>query len=652
VKTYAWAISILDKATGPLKGILGMAVKVEGATTKMSNVAQSAFYKLGAAKYAADSFRDFNQAVMDFVQPGIAFQSAMSDVKAITGATQQQLDLMGSSARKTALQFGGEGAAYLNSYKGILSELGPAIAKNPPALASMGQAVAILSKNMGGDAQGAMQALTTGLQQFGGGLTTPQQQAAEMTRQMNIMAAAANEGSAEVPQIAAALKVAGVAASGARVGFIETNAAIQVLAASGVKGAEAGTALRNVLSKLGEGRFMPKDTQKELAAAGVNMATLGNKALPLQARLNELKKIQGDSALVSKMFGLENANAASILLRGSGELGRYAGKITGTNAAVVAARDEMDNFAGRLERMKALYADLGMSAFKTLEPYLPMINGFGQVAGGAARAWPFVSQLGSGIKRVALGSEEGSKGLLGLGGSALKAGAKFLWTATVGIGAFVLGLADAALAQLGLNVAMSANPIGVVVVGLLAVGAAVYGIIKHWDTVKVWLLDLGKFMLKMNPFYWLVQGIFKLFPGVEKWFNELWGKVTGFMKGLLGHIKGLWDKIAPYLGLGEMKLDLNGLSAGLMQPGKMDDPFANPNGPGGAKPGAGLQSGLDKVSSGGSKPTTIIINVAKFQDKIEIHSHNIKEGVNNVVGMLEEALQRVVDGVSQNATAG
>ncbi|MEJ7658466.1 MAG: hypothetical protein WKG07_01985 [Hymenobacter sp.] len=57
-------------------------------------------------------------------------------------------------------------------------------------------------------------------------------------------------------------------------------------------------------------------------------------------------------------------------------------------------------------------------------------------------------------------------------------------------------------------------------------------------------------MLKMNPFYWLVQGIFKLFPGVDKWFNELWRKVTGFMKGLLGHIKVLWDKIAPYLGLG------------------------------------------------------------------------------------------------------
>ncbi|MEJ7658462.1 MAG: hypothetical protein WKG07_01965 [Hymenobacter sp.] len=82
----------------------------------MGNVAQQAFYKLGAAKYAADTFRDFNQSVMGFVQPGIAFQSAMSDVKAITGATQQQLDLMGSSARNAALQFGGEAAGYLNSY--------------------------------------------------------------------------------------------------------------------------------------------------------------------------------------------------------------------------------------------------------------------------------------------------------------------------------------------------------------------------------------------------------------------------------------------------------------------------------------------------------------------------------------------------------
>ncbi|MEJ7658464.1 MAG: hypothetical protein WKG07_01975 [Hymenobacter sp.] len=160
------------------------------------------------------------------------------------------------------------------------------------------------------------------------------------------------------------------------------------------------------------------------------MATLSNKALPLQARLNELKKIQGDSALVSKVFGLENANAANILLRGSDEIGRYGEKIKGTNAAVVAARDGMDNFAGRLSRMKALYADLGISAFKTLEPYLPMIDGFGRVGEerGAGVADAFL--LGRASKWVALGSEEGGKGLLGLGASAMKAGLKFLWTAT------------------------------------------------------------------------------------------------------------------------------------------------------------------------------------------------------------------------------
>ncbi len=628
-----------------MQGILGKAQQMDAGITKVGNVAQQAFYKLGAAKYAADSFTDFNQAVMGFVQPGIAFQSAMSDVKAITGATQAQLDLMGLSARKASLQFGGDAAGYMNAYKGILSELGPAIADKPAALASMGQAVAILGKNMGGDTTGAMQALTTGLQQFGAGIKDPTAQAREMTRQMNIMAAAANEGSAEVPQIAAALKVAGVAASGARVGFIETNAAIQVLAGSGVKGAEAGTALRNVLAKLGEGRFMPKDTQKELLAAGVNMSTLANKSLPLQARLNELKKIQGDSALVSKMFGLENANAASILLRGTGDIGKYGAKITGTQAAMTAARDEMDNFAGRLERMKALYLDLGISAFKTLEPYLPMINGFGQVSAGAARMWPFMTQMGTGLKTIALGSEEGGKGLLGLGASAVKAGAKFLWTATVGIGSFVLGMASAALAQLGLNVAMSANPIGAVVVGLLAVGAAVYGIIAHWDTVKGWLVNLGKFMLKMNPFYWLVQGIFQLFPGVEKWFNELWGKVTGFMKGLMGHIKGLWDKIAPYLGLGEMKLSLDGLGDGLMKSDKSADPFANSNMPGMPKGSKGVREGVDKVASGGSKPTNITIHIGKFQDSINIYTTNMKDGANDAVAKLEEALIRVVNGV-------
>ncbi|MEJ7658467.1 MAG: hypothetical protein WKG07_01990 [Hymenobacter sp.] len=93
-------------------------------------------------------------------------------------------------------------------------------------------------------------------------------------------------------------------------------------------------------------------------------------------------------------------------------------------------------------------------------------------------------------------------------------------------------------------------------------------------------------------------------------------------------------------------MNLKGVGAGLMKPDKPEDPFANPKGPG-APGGKGMRDGVDKISSGGSKPTTIIINIAKFQDKIEIHTTNFTQGVNDAVAQLEEALTRVVNGVSQ-----
>ena len=60
-----------------------------------------------------------------------------------------------------------------------------------------------------------------------------------------------------------------------------------------------------------------------------------------------------------------------------------------------------------------------------------------------------------------------------------------------------------------------------------------------------------------------------------------------------------------------------------------------------------VKAKVDKVASGGSKPTTVNISIAKFQDAININTTNLREGVNDVQAMLEEALVRVTNGVSQ-----
>jgi TP901 family phage tail tape measure protein len=644
MRNYQWVINLIDKASGPMKTILATGDKMAGMYGKVKAGAKAAAVGMAIANQAAQGIQTAANTLNNAIEPGIRFEQTLAEVSAITGVTGAGLDKMGASGRDMANTFGGSVIPQLEAAKGILSELGPQMAKDQAAMDSATASVNILSKSMSGDTVGAMKALTTGVQQFGVDTSNTQLVAKAMSYEMNVMAAAANAGAAEVPQIAESLRMSGIAAAGAKVSFVETNAAIQVLAQGGLKGAEAGTALRNVLAKLGEGRFMPKDLRAELKAAGVDINVMGNKSLTLNQRLTELKKVQGDSALVSKIFGLENQNAANILLRGTGAMANYGKAISGTNAATDAANIIMNTTAGRMDRMKARWENLGISVFNAAKPYVPYIQTSAQVAVMASQMIPLLTMMANGFAVAGIATWKFVLSQTASGLSMLKNVGIMISTGILGLISFSGSLVGATVAQWALNAAMSANPIGLVIAGLAVLAGAVWLIIKNWDVLKTWMWSLTNAVIKLSPFYWLVKGAFALFPQLEGWFRALWGKFTGWLQTIVGKVKAVWNLIAPFLGLGKMG-DV-AIDAKVIQAGKNEDPFAAGKGQGLAanKP---IKSKVDGVAKGGSKPTTINISIAKFQDAININTTNLKEGTNDVVAMLEEALTRVVNGVSQ-----
>ncbi len=174
----------------------------------------------------------------DLSGPGAAVSNNLYDLQAITGVAGAKLEEIGGYARETALQFGGSAVDNIESYKLILSQLSPEIAQTPAALKAMGESVATTSKLLGGDSVAATELLTTAMNQYGVSTKDPIAASKVMAQMMNVMAAGAKEGSAELPQVKSALEQAGMAASAAGVSFEETNAAIQVLDKSGKKGAE------------------------------------------------------------------------------------------------------------------------------------------------------------------------------------------------------------------------------------------------------------------------------------------------------------------------------------------------------------------------------------------------------------------------------
>ena len=302
-------------------------------------------------------------SVENMQRPGAELNASLADLQAISNATGKELETIEKFARSTAKEFGGSAAQSVESYKLLLSQLSPELTKDSAALAAMGKNIAILSKTMGGDTKAAAEVLTTAMNQYGVSLADPMEASRKMAEMMNIMAAAGREGSAELPTIKLALEQCGMAAKAANVSFAETNAAIQVLDKAGKKGSEGGVALRNVMTTLARGRFLPKDVREELTAAGIDINKLTDNSKSLTERLTLLKPVMNDAALFSKLFGRENTNAAMALIQGIDKVNEWTDAITGTNTAVEQSQIIMETYNERLARVQAQFDDFKISIF-------------------------------------------------------------------------------------------------------------------------------------------------------------------------------------------------------------------------------------------------------------------------------------------------
>ncbi len=319
---------------------------------------------LATFSYVTDLARNLSEAMGWLSGAGIKLDSQMHDLSAVAGVTGDGLKRIEGFARRSAKAFGTDAAVAVEGYKLLLSQLTPELGKYPEALSAMGDCIQTTSKLMKGDGVAAAEVLTTAMNQYGVSLEDPTAAAAEMARMMNVMAAAGQAGSAELRAISAALQQCGMAAKAANVSFEETNAAIQVLDKAGKKASEGGVALRNVLGQLSKGRFVEKQAAEELQKAGIDVVALGDNSKSLKERLEMLKPMLNDSALLSKFFGVENANAARALIQGTDALQGFTDAVTGTNSATEQAAIVMDSYAERQARVNQQFEDLKISIFQ------------------------------------------------------------------------------------------------------------------------------------------------------------------------------------------------------------------------------------------------------------------------------------------------
>lgn len=351
---YTATINGMSSATGEFQA------KVDGAQNSIGKWTTM----LAGIDLVKNAIEGLNQVTETFSSSGIRLDSQMHDLSAVAGVTGETLKQIEGFARDSAKAFGTDAAVAVEGYKLLLSQLSPELGKYPDVLREMGYCIQTTSKLMGGDGVAAAQVLTTAMNQYGVSLDDPVAASQEMARMMNVMAAAGQAGSAELPAISAALQQCGMAAKAAGVSFEETNAAIQVLDKAGKKASEGGVALRNVLGQLSKGRFVEKQAREELEKAGIDVVALGDNSKSLKERLDMLKPMLNDSALLSKFFGVENANAARALIQGTEALDGFTQAVTGTNSATDQAAIIMGSYAERQAAVNQSIEDFKISVFQ------------------------------------------------------------------------------------------------------------------------------------------------------------------------------------------------------------------------------------------------------------------------------------------------
>jgi TP901 family phage tail tape measure protein len=385
-----YSINFTGNAMQVLQHVNDVLGTTMGTAKKAGGVFGDCWKNLMAFNQVSQGLDALKNSLADLNMPGIALNKNMQDLSAITGISGKGLDAISNAARQSAKAFGTDAAQNVESYKIILSKLDPKIAESTTAMKLMGDNVNILSKSMGGDTVASASVLTTAMNQFGISTKDPIKAGNTMADMMNIMAAAAQAGSAELPEIGKALENVGMLAKTTGVSFAETNAAIQVLDKAGAKGAEGGIALRNILASMSAPSAAAKDA---LDAYGISTKKLADPNITLSEKLKLLKPAMGDVAAMNKIFEKANIGAAIAMIKNTDSLDEYTKGITGTTSAQDQAKIVMNSYEERMKRQQAKLQDLKIGFFnatESMQPYLQATLSAGSELG----------KLGQGISAV------------------------------------------------------------------------------------------------------------------------------------------------------------------------------------------------------------------------------------------------------------
>ena len=280
--------------------------------------------------YAA-AFVGISTSIHSAVTANMEFEKSLSSLRSLTGVSVQELNYFRAEAIKMAMDSTQSAVAMVDAYKLIGSQM-PELLKNKEALSATARAAVTLAEAAEIDVPTAAKALTGSLNQMG-------ESSSRASEYINILAAASQQGSADIPYLNKAIENSGGTASSVGIKFNELVAAIEAIAPKITDAASNGTNLRNIFLTL-----------ESAADNNLRPSVVG-----LSKALENLAAKNLDAVQLTKMFGKESVTAAIALLSERDAFESLRRGIEGTNTAYEQAEINNDNLAGSIGKLQSAW---------------------------------------------------------------------------------------------------------------------------------------------------------------------------------------------------------------------------------------------------------------------------------------------------------
>lgn len=278
--------------------------------------------------YAA-AFVGISTSIHSAVTANMEFEKSLSSLRSLTGVSAQELNYFRTEAIRMGMDSTQSASQMVDAFKLIGSQM-PELLKNKTALTQTAEAAVVLAEAAELDVPTAAKALTGALNQMGAS-------SSEAANYINILAAASQQGSADIPYLNKAIENAGGAASSTGVKFNELVAIIEAIAPKITDAASAGTNLRNIFLTL------ESSANQNLRPSVVGLSTA----------IDNLSKMNLDAVQLTKMFGKESVTAAIAILQEKDAFDELSQSIKDTNTAYDQAAINNDNLAGSIGKLQS-----------------------------------------------------------------------------------------------------------------------------------------------------------------------------------------------------------------------------------------------------------------------------------------------------------